>query len=88
MSPEQCTKVDFNEIKSCDLFIAFPGKPPSPGIHIEIGWAAYCWICKKIVYNKKMDYMNELDKNFKEVENDIPSIFMLQFSHCGFPASR
>ncbi|WP_251861488.1 nucleoside 2-deoxyribosyltransferase domain-containing protein [Clostridium sp. Marseille-Q2269] len=40
MSPDQCTKLDYNAIKECDLFIAFPGLPVSPGTHIEIGWAS------------------------------------------------
>lgn len=47
MPPEQCTEIDFVEIENCDLFIAFPGKPPSPGTHIEIGWASA--LKKKIV---------------------------------------
>jgi nucleoside 2-deoxyribosyltransferase len=40
MTPEQCTKIDYDEIEKCDIFIAFPGIPPSPGTHIEIGWAS------------------------------------------------
>ena len=40
MSPEQCTKIDYDEIEKCDIFIAFPGIPASPGTHIEIGWAS------------------------------------------------
>ena len=40
MSPEECTKIDYKEISGCDLFIAFPGSPASPGTHIEIGWAS------------------------------------------------
>ncbi|MCR6097272.1 DUF4406 domain-containing protein [Salipaludibacillus agaradhaerens] len=46
MTPEQCTKIDYDEIESCDIFIAFPGLPASPGTHIEIGWAS--------AFNKKM----------------------------------
>ncbi|MBN3523824.1 nucleoside 2-deoxyribosyltransferase [Paenibacillus apiarius] len=40
MTPEQCTAIDFEEIRACDLFVAFPGSPASPGTHIEIGWAS------------------------------------------------
>jgi hypothetical protein len=40
MPPRVCTKIDFEEISECDLFIAFPGTPASPGTHIEIGWAS------------------------------------------------
>ncbi|AFS39681.1 nucleoside 2-deoxyribosyltransferase [Leuconostoc gelidum subsp. gasicomitatum] len=42
MSPNQCTHADFQAIKSCQLFMAFPGTPASPGTHIEIGWASAC----------------------------------------------
>lgn len=40
MTPHECTAIDFAEISACDLFVAFPGSPPSPGTHIEIGWAS------------------------------------------------
>ncbi|MDE0582890.1 nucleoside 2-deoxyribosyltransferase [Planococcus sp. A6] len=40
MTPEECTEIDFQEISTCDLFVAFPGSPASPGTHIEIGWAS------------------------------------------------
>lgn len=47
MTPDECTKVDYDEIEKCDIFIAFPGIPPSPGTHIEIGWAS---ALKKKIY--------------------------------------
>lgn len=40
MTPEECTRLDYENIRDCDLFVAFPGSPASPGTHIEIGWAA------------------------------------------------
>lgn len=40
MSPDECTKKDYEEISRCDVFVAFPGSPASPGTHIEIGWAS------------------------------------------------
>jgi nucleoside 2-deoxyribosyltransferase len=40
MTPTQCTRIDYDEIDKCDYFIAFPGIPPSPGTHIELGWAS------------------------------------------------
>lgn len=49
MSPEQCTKIDYDEIEKCDIFIAFPGIPASPGTHIEIGWAS--------AFNKKIIFL-------------------------------
>ena len=39
-SPDDCTKLDYEEIAKSDVFIAFPGSPASPGTHIEIGWAS------------------------------------------------
>lgn len=40
MTPEECTQLDYEHIRDSDLFVAFPGAPPSPGTHIEIGWAS------------------------------------------------
>lgn len=40
MTPEKYAKIDYEEIKNCDIFVAFPGIPASPGTHIEIGWAS------------------------------------------------
>ena len=40
LPPDICTKSDFKEISSSDLLIAYPGSPPSGGVHIEIGWAS------------------------------------------------
>ncbi len=45
--PEDCTKLDYEEIYKADVFIAFPGSPASPGTHIEIGWASA--LGKKII---------------------------------------
>lgn len=40
LTPEECTRLDYEQIRDCDLFVALPGCPASPGTHIEIGWAA------------------------------------------------
>ena len=40
MTPDDCTRVDYEEIARCDFFVAFPGSPASPGTHIELGWAS------------------------------------------------
>lgn len=38
--PEQCTPLDLERIKDSDILVAFPGNPPSGGVHIELGWAS------------------------------------------------
>lgn len=40
MPPDQCTALDQEEIEKADVFVAIPGIPPSPGTHIEMGWAS------------------------------------------------
>ncbi|WP_242705134.1 nucleoside 2-deoxyribosyltransferase [Streptomyces griseocarneus] len=40
MRPEVCTRIDQEEIRKADAFVALPGSPASPGTHIEIGWAS------------------------------------------------
>ncbi|GHF55284.1 hypothetical protein GCM10010218_40920 [Streptomyces mashuensis] len=40
MRPEECTRIDQDEIRRADAFVALPGAPASPGTHIEMGWAS------------------------------------------------
>lgn len=40
MTPDVCTRLDFEEIERADIVVALPGDPPSPGTHIELGWAS------------------------------------------------
>ncbi|MFD0385337.1 hypothetical protein ACFQ2B_32895 [Streptomyces stramineus] len=40
MPPDTCTRLDQDGIRDADVFVALPGAPPSPGTHIEIGWAS------------------------------------------------
>jgi nucleoside 2-deoxyribosyltransferase len=40
MTPAECTVIDYNEIASSDVLVAFPGVPASPGTHVELGWAS------------------------------------------------
>lgn len=40
MAPEVCTRIDYDEIAACDVFVAAPGSPASPGTHVELGWAS------------------------------------------------
>lgn len=56
MPPAQCTQIDYEEIEKCDILIAFPGNPPSPGTHIELGWASA--LKKRIIILIKDDFEN------------------------------
>jgi nucleoside 2-deoxyribosyltransferase len=56
MLPEECTKIDFEEISSCQYFVAFPGSPASPGTHIEIGWASALKKRVFLLLEKEKDY--------------------------------
>jgi len=40
MTPAECTTIDHREISACDVLLASPGSPASPGTHIELGWAS------------------------------------------------
>ncbi|MFF4321332.1 nucleoside 2-deoxyribosyltransferase [Streptomyces sp. NPDC001568] len=40
LTPDECTRLDYEEISASTVFVAFPGHPASPGTHIEIGWAS------------------------------------------------
>lgn len=40
MTPAECTQADYQAIAACDVLLAFPGQPASPGTHIELGWAS------------------------------------------------
>lgn len=40
LTPDECTRLDYDEISASTVFVAFPGHPASPGTHIEIGWAS------------------------------------------------
>lgn len=40
LQPQECTRIDFQEISASDLLVAIPGPPMSPGTHVELGWAS------------------------------------------------
>lgn len=56
MSPEECTYTDFNDIINSKFFLAFPGSPPSPGTHIELGWASALKKPMLLFLEKNKDY--------------------------------
>jgi nucleoside 2-deoxyribosyltransferase len=39
-SPETAIQNDFAAVRDCELLIAYPGNPPSPGVQMELGFAA------------------------------------------------
>ena len=51
LHPDICTKLDFEDIKNSDVVIAYPGNPPSGGVHVELGWASD--LKKKIILIQK-----------------------------------
>jgi nucleoside 2-deoxyribosyltransferase len=40
VTPEECTRRDYDWIQRADVVVAFPGAPASPGTHVEVGWAS------------------------------------------------
>ncbi|MGG3989302.1 nucleoside 2-deoxyribosyltransferase [Bacillus smithii] len=73
MSPEECTVVDFKEISTCDLFVAFPGSPASPGTHIEIGWAS--------ALNKPIILLLEEGKDYAFLIKGLNTVSNVTFIH-------
>ncbi|MED4128870.1 nucleoside 2-deoxyribosyltransferase [Shouchella miscanthi] len=71
MTPEECTEIDFKEISACDLFVAFPGAPASPGTHIEIGWAS--------ALNKPIVLLLEEEKDYAFLINGLGTIANVTF---------
>jgi len=56
LTPDECTRLDFEEISGCDVFVAFPGAPASPGTHVEIGWASALGKPVVLLLEEKGDY--------------------------------
>ncbi|WP_078392819.1 nucleoside 2-deoxyribosyltransferase [Shouchella patagoniensis] len=71
MTPEECTEIDFKEISTCDLFVAFPGAPASPGTHIEIGWAS--------ALNKPIILLLEEGKDYAFLINGLGTVANVTF---------
>ncbi|MBU7600098.1 nucleoside 2-deoxyribosyltransferase [Streptomyces sp. P38-E01] len=40
VSARECTRRDWEWMRDCSVFVAFPGRPASPGTHVELGWAS------------------------------------------------
>jgi len=71
---KKATKLDLDEVKNCDLFIAIPGTPASGGVHIEIGWGAAQKKKILLLLNLKKNYsplihgLIENEKNIKAIK--------------------
>lgn len=56
VSAGECTERDLRWMRQCDLFVAFPGAPCSPGTHVEIGWASALGRPMVLVLEPSADY--------------------------------
>ncbi len=87
-SPDECTKLDYEEICKADAFVAFPGSPSSPGTHIELGWASahakkivlmleegeyYCHLTKGLHTVADVEYIYY--KNDEEILSSLSDMF-------------
>lgn len=71
MTPEECTRADFEDIKACQWFVALPGHPASPGTHIEIGWAS--------ALGKRIVLLLEVDKEYAFLVRGIHTVADVQY---------
>ena len=71
--PDDCTKLDYEEIASSDVFLAFPGSPASPGTHIEIGWAS--------ILQKKMVLLLEEGKYYAHLIKGLHTVGDVHYIH-------
>ena len=55
-SDKESTKIDFEQIKKCDLLCVIPGVPASGGVHVELGWASANKKDIEIFLNKNSNY--------------------------------
>lgn len=76
--PEECTKSDYEGVKSSDLLIVIPGnnqsKGISGGVHIELGWAS--------ALNKKMYILIEDKFNYSPVLMGLNSLSETHYYKC------
>ena len=66
LAPEECTRIDFEEIGAADLFVALPGSPASPGTHVEIGWAS--------ALRKPLVLLLEEDREYAFLVRGLPEV--------------
>ncbi|MFF4583319.1 nucleoside 2-deoxyribosyltransferase [Streptomyces sp. NPDC001373] len=71
MRPEQCTKLDQDEIRKADVFVALPGHPASPGTHIEIGWAS--------AFDKPIVLLLERDREYTFLVQGLHTVASVEY---------
>lgn len=76
--PEECTKSDYEGVKSSDLLIVIPGnntsKGISGGVHIELGWAS--------ALKKKMHILIEDNFEYSPVLMGLNVLSSTQYHKC------
>jgi nucleoside 2-deoxyribosyltransferase len=71
LTADVVTRLDFEEIRSSDIFVAYPGAPASPGTHVEIGWAS--------ALGKPMVLLLDETKKYSFLVTGLPTIANVEF---------
>ncbi|MFI1968520.1 nucleoside 2-deoxyribosyltransferase [Streptomyces cinnamoneus] len=71
MRPEECTRIDQEEIRKADAFVALPGSPASPGTHIEIGWAS--------AFDKPIVLLLERDRDYTFLVQGLHTVATVEY---------
>lgn len=84
MGDVECTVDDINEMKKCDIVLAFPGNPISGGVHVELGWASSMnkkialFLKKDILYSPLVTGIKGItDVDIYYVDNDLDETFAI-----------
>ena len=76
--PEECTKSDFEGVKSCDFLVVIPGnnisKGISGGVHVELGWAS--------ALDKKMHILIEDNYQYSPVLMGLNILSPTEYHKC------
>jgi len=70
LSVDEIALNDFNEIRSSDIVICYPGDPPSGGTCVELGWAT-AWAKRVILLLKRTKDYSSLIKGISELDRVI-----------------
>ena len=70
LSVDEIALNDFNEVRSSDIVICYPGDPPSGGTCVELGWATG-WAKRVILLLKREKDYSALIKGISELDRVI-----------------